>query len=162
MVAEWSHNRAPRIVLLPDSKGPAPRWLAPRSAAVWWAGGLDGRLWSQTCLCHAVPDRGQTTWLLCFRVPGWPLCLSPCLSPSVPTSPTPILSLFPALLVLHSLPFLLLSAPASGGRLPSGHLTVGPSPWLHVGEEPSGTFPALCCGMGALLATSAAAARPRL
>ena len=115
MVAEWSHNRAPRIVLLPDCKGPAPRWLAPRSAAVWWAGGLDGRLWSQTCLCHAVPDRGQTTWLLCFRVPGWPLCLSPCLSPSVPTSPTPILSLFPALLVLHSLPFLLLSAPASGG-----------------------------------------------
>ena len=40
-------------------------------------GGLDGRLWSQICLCHAVPDRGQTTWLLCFRVPGWPLCLSP-------------------------------------------------------------------------------------
>ena len=89
-----------------------------------------------------MTDRGQTTWPLCFRVPRGPLCLSPCLSPSVPTQPTPILSLslFPAFLVLRNLPFLLLSAPADRlplEELPSGHLTVGLSPWLHFGEKPS-------------------------
>ena len=130
---------------------------------VGWVG-LDGRLWSQTCLPLTLGLAVGKLPALCVSGARRPLCLSPCLSACVPTLPPPSslsLSCASCSSPPPSSPPLRSCRPTTSVRAPFPAPDCWPRLLAPLWRGTSRNLRPLRRGVGALLAASAAAAGPR-